>query len=418
MTDVCGMSLRITYLHQYFNLPSQPGGTRSYEFARRLAKYGHRVTMITSDRSGVRGPIREQEYDGIRVLWIPVAYDNSMAYARRLGAFASFAVRSASLAARCEADVIFATSTPLTVVVPAMYASWRRRVPWILEVRDLWPEVPIAMGALSDPFSRACARWLAARAYRSAAHVITLSPGMAAGVAAYGVTPTRLTTIPNSCDLDLFGGAKVSAQAFLEERPELQGRRIVLYPGTLGKVNGVQYVVNLAVESQRLDPSVAYVVIGAGGQEHSVRDYARERMVLNRNFFLYPALPKSKIGDAFAAAELCLSVVVDVPALHDNSANKFFDSLAAGRSIAINHEGWLADLIRINELGLVLPATDVAGAAQQITHFLAHRSKDSPFNSRSRQLAESMFDRDALCGELEKLLRQVSDEAKSPSAGR
>jgi glycosyltransferase involved in cell wall biosynthesis len=396
--------MRITYLHQYFNTPAQSGGTRSYEMARRLVARGHQVTMITSDRTGQGTRVREEIIEGIKVLWIPVAYDNSMSYARRMMAFAAFAIRSARLASQQPCDVIFATSTPLTIAIPAMYAAWRRHVPWVLEVRDLWPEVPIAMNALRDPLSKGAARWLARRAYRSAAHVVALSPGMAAGVRAYAVPAHRVSVIPNCCDVDRFGDQVTTPDLFLEMHPELRDRRVVLYPGTLGRVNGVDYVVALAAATREIDPKVAFVVMGSGGQDSLVRELASTRGVLNRNFFIYPPMSKGLVPSAFAAADVCLSVVIDVPALRDNSANKFFDALAAGRPIAINHEGWLADLIRNHGIGVVLPAQDMTAAAAQLVGSMAHWRSSSQVHKNARDLAMSAFDRDQLAAGLEGVL--------------
>jgi glycosyltransferase involved in cell wall biosynthesis len=397
-------SMRITYLHQYFNTPAQSGGTRSYEMARRLVARGHQVTMITSRRTAQGRGVREEIIDGIRVLWIPVPYDNSMSYPRRVRAFVSFALRSARLARSVECDIVFATSTPLTIAIPAMYSAWRRRVPWVLEVRDLWPEVPIAMNALKDPLSKWAAMWLAMRAYKSSAHVIALSPGMAAGVRAHGVPARRVTVIPNCCDVDLFGDQAATPDQFLEAHPELRGRRIVLYPGTLGRVNGVDYLVNLAAAARELDPSLAFVVMGSGGQESLVRELASIRGVLNRNFFMYPSVSKHLMPSAFSAADVCLSVVRDIPALRDNSANKFFDALASGRPIAINHEGWLADLIRKHEIGIVLSATDIAAAAVALAAFMSRWPRGSSVYTNARDLAVSAFDREELASQLERVL--------------
>ena len=144
--------MRITYLHQYFNTPDMSGGTRSYEMARRLVARGHEVNMVTSWRTddGRKKPFETVE-DGIRVQWLPVPYSNAMSYAQRLVAFGRFVVASTRRAAALPSDIVFATSTPLTIALPAVYAARRQRVPMVFEVRDLWPELPIAMGALRNP---------------------------------------------------------------------------------------------------------------------------------------------------------------------------------------------------------------------------------------------------------------------------
>src|SRR5688572_12337701 len=126
-TPVLGGLVRITYIHQYFKTPGMVGGTRSYEFARRLVERGHEVHMITSEPEGNRARVSNES--GIVVHWLPVPYDNSMSYRRRMWAFLSFVCRSAAVAGRLPHDLVYATSTPLTVAIPGVYAALRRKAP-------------------------------------------------------------------------------------------------------------------------------------------------------------------------------------------------------------------------------------------------------------------------------------------------
>jgi hypothetical protein len=154
--------MRIVYLHQYFVTPDMSGGTRSFEMAKRLVRAGHEVHMITSEQGDrVSGRAwRVTDEHGITVHWTSVPYSNYMGIRQRLGAFVRFAWRASARATRLGGDVIFATSTPLTISVPALVASTLRRRPFVFEVRDLWPEVPIAIGALTNPLAIRLARAL------------------------------------------------------------------------------------------------------------------------------------------------------------------------------------------------------------------------------------------------------------------
>jgi hypothetical protein len=151
--------MRILYLHQYFNTPKMSGGTRSYEMARRLVKMGHDVHMVTSYREETNHTDWFTTIeDGITVHWLPLLYSNKMNYTQRIKAFVNFAVKSSIKAVSMKADIIFATSTPLTIAIPAVIASKRQKIPLVFEVRDLWPELPIAMGALKNPIARFLAK--------------------------------------------------------------------------------------------------------------------------------------------------------------------------------------------------------------------------------------------------------------------
>lgn len=218
--------MRIVYINQYFRTPDMAGGTRSYEMARRFVAAGHDVHVITSDlECESEAPRKWCEYDieGIRVHVFPICYSNRMTFKRRIPAFLKFAWVASRRIAAVEADIVFASSTPLTPAIPAVYASHRCKIPMVFEVRDLRPEVPIAVGALHDPVSIWAARRLERFAYRHAAQIVALSPGMKAGVAKTRYTKDRIHVIPNCSDNALFGQG--DPHSFLSSRPILSQDR-------------------------------------------------------------------------------------------------------------------------------------------------------------------------------------------------
>jgi glycosyltransferase involved in cell wall biosynthesis len=400
--------MRITYLHQYYANPSMSGGTRSYEMARRLVAAGHEVDLVTSWRepAAERGWFATEE-EGIRVHWIPVPYANRMGYRRRVEAFARFAVAAAGKAASLNPDVVFATSTPLTIAIPAVYAAWARRAPMVFEVRDLWPEVPIALGALRHPVLRSLARGLERWAYRHAEAVVALSPGMRDGVVRAGYPAERVAVIPNASDLDLFRADPERARAFRAERPWLGDRPLVLYAGTFGRVNGVGILVALAAALERIAPEVRVLLVGDGAELGDVEEAARRSGVWGRNLFIEPPVPKREVAALFAAADLATSVVIDRRELWPNSANKFFDALAAGTPLFINYGGWQADLIERHDLGLACWGVPVEEAARRVAELLGDRARLEATGRRARALAEQLFDREELASQLALVLAAV-----------
>ena len=136
-SGIIGCDVKIAYLHQYFHTPSQAGSTRSYEFARRWVRGGDEVHIVTSVRTRSRSHRgwRIREVDGISIHEIAVPYDNHMGAAARVRAFFEFAVRAGPRATAIQPDVLFATSTPLTIAIPAAYAKLRTRAALVFEVR-------------------------------------------------------------------------------------------------------------------------------------------------------------------------------------------------------------------------------------------------------------------------------------------
>lgn len=381
------------------------GGTRSYEMAKRLVAKGHQVNMVTSWREtdGRRGWF-ETEEAGIHVYWLPIAYSNNMDYKKRIEAFLHFAWSAAYKSSSLPADLVFASSTPLTIALPAVYAAKRRKVPMIFEVRDLWPELPIAMGALRNPILRNGARWLERFAYEKSERIVALSPGMKNGVIKRGVPGEKITVIPNSADLDLFDPRHSDDQAFRIAHPEIGTNPLILYAGALGKINGVVYLAQIAAAAQRLDLPIHFAVVGCGMEEKMVRREANELGVLHKNFHMYPVVSKNKMPDIYAAADVALSLFIDLKPMWSNSANKFFDALAAAKPVAINYAGWQAKLLEETGAGIVLPPNEPGRAARFLGEFVSDEKRLRNAGYAARELAEAHFSRDLLADQLEEVL--------------
>jgi glycosyltransferase involved in cell wall biosynthesis len=398
--------MRIVYIHQYYCNRAMPGGTRSYELARRLVSGGHQVDVITTERAPARRRLawRRTNDDGIDVHWFPVPYSNDMGYGRRIWAFAEFAAAASARAASLRADVVLATSTPLTVALPGVFAARLRRVPFVFEVRDLWPEIPIDMGALRNPVSRRLAGALAWFAYRNAAEVVALSPGMAAGVTARA-PGTRTTVVPNASDLDLFGSA--SGAAFRASQEWLGDRPLVLYAGTLGVANDVRYLVRLAARVRDLDPDVRFLIVGDGKEWEVTRELAAHLGVLDTTLRMWKQVPKERVPAILSAATIAASVFLPLRSLEDNSANKFFDALAAGKPVAVNYGGWQRDLLAVTGAGLALDRDDMHLAAKTLAAHLRDPDWLRPAGQAARHLAETEFARDLLFARFEAVLERA-----------
>ncbi|RIK83353.1 MAG: glycosyltransferase WbuB [Planctomycetota bacterium] len=410
--------MRIVYIHQYFRTRQMSGGTRSLEMARRLVAMGHEVDLVTSDNEPAPGTPRGWRVtneEGIRVHWYPLPYSNKMSYADRLKSFFAFAWKSSRRAAGIPCDVVFATSTPLTVAIPGTYAAWRRRVPMVFEVRDLWPDMPIAIGALKNPVAIAAARMLERYAYRHSTRIVALSPEMKAGVIRTGFPETHVAMIPNACDLDLFPGSADDGRRFRASLPWLGDRPLVIYAGAIAILNGCTYLVDLAKATKDLNPEVRFLLIGEGNDLERVRTAAAERGVLDKNLFFLPRIAKQEVPAALAAATLATSMFVDVPGTSANSPNKFFDAIAAGRPVAVNHRGWIADIVRDRDCGLALPPGDAAAGAKPLVEAIADPVWLARAGANARRTAEELFDRDKLAVQLEGVLREAVAAAGRPT---
>jgi glycosyltransferase involved in cell wall biosynthesis len=397
--------MRILYLHQYFMTRAGVGGTRSYEFARRFVARGHEVSMVTA---AAPGEDRRRDVDGIDVVGVRAGYADyvggtKLGYARRALEFARFAAAATLAAVRLpRPDVVYATSPPLTMALPALAASLRHRAPLVFEVRDLWPEAPIQMGALTNPLLQRLARALERFVYRRAAHVIALSPGMRDGVIAAGTPPEKVTLVPNASDLELFSPDRDGAE--FRDRLGLGDRFTCSYFGTMGEANDLTQVIEAAT---LMDDSVRFVLHGDGKRRAALEELARARGVSNV-VFSDPIPDKASVARLAAASDACMTIYKDVPVLYTCSPNKLFDTFAAGRPAIVNTPGWLQELVEEHEAGVFVRPGDPFHLAERVSFLRDNPELVRRYGENARRLAESEFSREELAERVLRVLERAA----------
>ncbi len=399
--------MRIIYLHQYFTTPERVGGIRSYEMARRLVAAGHEVHMITSSNA----PTTETDWyqteeAGIHVHWLPVPYSNRQSTLERIKVFLRFAYGSLRKAASLEGDVIFATSTPLTIAIPGLYASWRKKVPLVFEVRDLWPEAPVQMGVLTAGPLVAAAKRLERAAYRRSSHVVALSPGMKAGVVAEGVPEEQVTVIPNASDLDLFR-PDLDGSSFRKEFG-LEGKTVFIYFGTMGPANGLGFVLDGAAELKKRGRDDVAIILHGDGKERDMLEARKKTEGLDNVVFSSWDKHRDDIARLVASADVAMTIYKNVPVLYTCSPNKMFDSFSAGKPVLTNMPGWLGGLVEQNRAGVFVEPDNAAAFADKAEYLADHPEVRREFGKNARKLAEADFSRDKLAQKLERILAQAA----------
>ena len=359
--------MKILYLHQFFVTRAGVGGTRSYEFARRFVERGHAVRMVTAGEAHTT--VDDIEVVGVRGAYSDYMRATAMSNLGRMLAFARFAIGATVAALRGpRPDVIYATSPPLTMALPALAASLRWRAPLVFEVRDLWPEAPIQMGALRNPVAQRLARAIERFVYARSARVIALSPGIEAALPA-----DKTVLVPNAADLDLFD----------PDRP--RGPFQVAYFGAMGEANDLTAV----IEAARLVPDVPFVLMGDGKRRAELERSAPSNV-------RFQSGSKTDVARLAAESSACLTVFKDVPVLATNSPNKLFDTFAAGRAAIVNMDGWMRELVERNEAGVYVRAGDAAALAEKVAWLRDNPSEAERMGRNARALAERDFGRDQL----------------------
>lgn len=374
--------------------------------ARKLIERGHRVTVVCGsyrgaatglDGSFVRG-LRRGLVDGIDVIELRLSYSNHHGFTRRTATFLRFALRSAWIAISEPCDLIFATSTPLTAGIPGIAGKFLRRRRFVFEVRDLWPELPRAMGVIRNPVILGLMSALEWCCYRSADRCIGLAPGIVDGIAKRGIPLSRIDLIPNAADVELFkpGGHRSS------------GPRIrAVFTGTHGIANGLDAVLDAAGELQRRrDDRIQIHMIGDGKLKAALKSRAHTEGLSSVTFV--DPLPKTALANILSDADVGLMILANVPAFYyGTSPNKFFDYLASGLPVICNYPGWVSDLITEHQCGIAVAPSDAGAFADALQALASDPVRRQAMGMNARALAKR-FDREVLAEQFVDTLEQVA----------
>jgi glycosyltransferase involved in cell wall biosynthesis len=385
---------RILYLHQHFSTPEGAAGTRSHAFARALAQRGHGVTLACGQWqgavTGLAGPFRRGarrgRVAGFEVVEFAIPCGNAQGLPARALAFLRYAARAARLAARPGWDLVIASSTPLSVALPALWARRRRGTPFLFEIRDPWPELPAALG-LRAPLLLPALERLARAACQGASAVIALTPGIGETALARGTPPGRLHIIGQGCDLDLFG------PQIPPWRPDLAGSQemLAVYAGAHGRANGLGFLLEAASHLQAAgERRVRLLLVGEGSEKTALMQEAARRG-LSHLSFLDP-LPKRELAGLLAGSQVALLCLAPIPAFAEWTApNKLMDYLAAGRPILSNVPGEAARLLAAGGCGETLASP--AECAATLARLAAEPTRREGMGLAARRLAERQHDR-------------------------
>ena len=379
--------MTIWYLHQYFRTPAQGGALRSYHLAHKLVTEGHVVHMVTAHNSP---NYLVEDIEGILVHYLPVPYDQSMGIVARARSFRDFVDHVlAWVASEPQADFIYATSTPLSVGYLAYALHKKYDIPYVFEVRDLWPDVPLQMA----PKLRLLGPWLRKwekRIYRHAQGVVALSPPMADTVVARS-KDKAIITIPNFADTQVFRPAPKS-EAWQRRWHVPEGHLVVAYTGSVGQANAPDTIIKWLDAVAKSKLPITFLVAGEGSEWHRLETEAVKRGWTHVQLLRYRN--QAEIAEMLSGADLALVTFKEnVPVLGTNSPNKLFDALAAGCGVITNRQGWYTDLLTDRGAGLQL---DEQNLVPFLNYVLVDNEELDRMQAAARALAQSTYSKEAL----------------------
>lgn len=396
----------ILYIHQYFKTPREPGGTRSYWFSKELVGRGHKVVMITSTNKYQPNP-GWFNIDGIDVVYVKNEYSNYFSPIKKVESFLNF-MRLSIKAAMKEKniDLVYATSTPLTVGGIALWLKWRKGWRYIFEVRDLWPEFPIQIGAIKNSFLIWVLRKFEKLIYDKSEFVIALSPGMEAGVLNAGTSQEKVCVIPNMSKPDEFYPHEPNRDVIEQFGLDMTKFNVVHF-GSMGVANGLDYIIEaalLAFKQGKRD--INFVFLGDGATLPRLQQRVQEVGLKNVQFLGNHKM--SIVSEVVNCCDASITSFLDIPILYTNSPNKLFDSLSAGKPIIVNSAGWTKDLVEKENCGCYVDPQNPQDLVDQICAMKDNKNLLSEWSKNARRLSIDVFDKSKLSKQMADVVERIA----------
>ncbi len=409
--------MNILFLSHYFPPEVNAPANRTFEHARRWVADGHQVTVITGVPNHPRGRLfpgyrnrwlQEEQLDGIRVIRTWMYLTANEGFLRRTASYVAFAVTAVLASLRADRpDVVMATSPQFFVGLAGAVVARLKRRPFVLEVRDLWPDSIVQLGQIHQRWLVRALEALETALYRSAAGIVVVTRAFADHIAARGVPRERLLFLPNGIDPRLFRPlAPGPAERELLRRHELEGKFLVAYVGTLGLAHGLLTLVD-AAERLRNDPDIVFLMIGDGADRSRIEAEIARRQL--GNVRLLGLRPRSEIPSWLSVIDLTLVLLRDLPVFATVIPSKVFEFLAQERPMLLAApRGEIRAMVEEAKAGLVIEPEDPEALARAVLMARADPGEMAARARAGREWVEREYQRDDLARRLAQWLAVVA----------
>jgi glycosyltransferase involved in cell wall biosynthesis len=402
--------MHILLIHQAFAALDEAGGTRHHELARHLVEKGHRVTIIASPVSYLTGKTRQkrirwvekQEPEmGIVILRTYTYSALHKSFVHRIISFLSFMVSSFLVGMSVmQVDLIWGTSPPIFQGFTAWLVARLKRIPFLFEVRDLWPAFAIAVGVLRNPALVRASLWLERFLYQHADRVMVNSPGFIEHVRRRGAR--RVELVPNGAAPEMFQSN--SNGSVFRSQNHIEKQFLVLYAGAHGMSNDLGIVLQ-AASLLREQNNILFLLVGDGKEKNSLQAQAVSMDLHNVRFL--PPVPKDQIGEVLAAADAGIAILKPLELYKTTYPNKVFDYMAASRPVILAIDGVIREVVERANAGLAVPPGDPHALAQAVKQLAENPEKSREMGLSGRKYLETHFNRQDLAEMLARLLTEM-----------
>ena len=394
--------MRIVYLCQYFVPEAGAPAARLRDMARSWVQRGHSVTVVTGMPNHPTGVVQapyvgrliaRESLDGVTVLrnWLYATPNEGLV--RKTLSHLSFMVSALVLgnARLGTADVIIASSPSFFAVISAWVMSRMRKIPFVFEVRDLWPAVFVDLGVLTNPFVIQALESVEMFLYRRAALVVTVTEGFRTRLIARGLSPQKVVTVTNGAAIESFTpGPRDNA---VRTELGLAGKFVVGYIGAHGISQGLELVLQ-AAERLRDDADIVFLLVGEGARKRALLEL-RETLRLT-NVIMLPAQAHQRVREYYCASDVCVVPLRQLPLFATFIPSKMFEIMACAVPVIGAVEGEAREILERSGGARLIVPEDAAGLADAVRWFKLHPGESRQMGAAGRAFVTANYDRQVL----------------------
>ncbi len=405
--------MRILFLSHYFPPEVNAPASRTWEHCRQWVAAGHQVTVITCAPNHPRGKVysgyrnrlflRESK-GGIDVVRVWTYVTANEGFLKRTLNYVSFMVSSILAALFVgRADVVITTSPQFFNGLAGYFASGLKRAPWVLEIRDLWPESILAVGAIKNRLLIRLLEWLEMFAYRKADAIVPVTDAFKKYMVGKGIPESKITVIKNGVDLAFYQAGEGANQLRLELG--LEGKFVAAYFGTHGMAHHLETILEAARILQS-NTDITFLMVGDGAERARIKSM-RDELALD-NVIMLEQQPKEKMPLLWELCDASLVLLRKSELFKTVIPSKIFESMGMRRPIVLGVQGESAEIIEAAGAGFCIEPENAAELAERLLKLQREPDMGAKMGESGRAYVAEHFDRKRLAQRFEKLLEQVA----------
>lgn len=404
--------MRILFLSHYFPPEVNAPATRTYEHCRQWVRDGHQVTVVTCAPNHPQGKVykgysnriyQRETRDGISVVRVWTFVTANEGFLKRTLNYISYMCSAVIVSFFLpKADVVLSTSPQFFNGLAGYFVSKLRRIPWVLEIRDLWPESIVAVGAINRHAIITMLEWVERFAYRNADRIVPVTDSFKTHMQSKGIEAGKITVVKNGVDLAQF--APLDGMSALAEELGVKGKFVVSYFGTHGMAHHLETVFHAA---RRLGSSknIVFLMVGDGAERQALVQM-RDKMALD-NVLMLDQQPKSRMREFWALSNISLVLLKKSDLFKTVIPSKIFESLAMAKPIILGVEGESAELLEAAKAGICIEPEQADDLAARVLELSQNPERCRQLGRNGRQYVMEHFDRIVLARKLASVIESV-----------